>query len=560
MSAFNMSNSSVRIEKVILVESGTYQEQAIRPFVVDTNQAVLSQLHDATRGGMNLGVSAVQDIASQIISPSAVTEGVAAIKEGWTSRRFRGMMRVREEHPVMRGTSTQRIFYLYTDHCGISNIAGAIDREMRVYFNAETVISETMQNTAHGLKRLAKVQSSNQIVTPIDMMVNQAGLFNSATAHLCRPADIFAHGQTEAICERLQASGRFNGQINRFHDHRTMAGECGAFQYSSREDTSPVRFVSNTLGAFQHATHEAAMLNDDNFGNSRHNNKEFLFSEAQAYTANASIHTNTFLARLKESAGYMTRGFVTWGDMLNLFPELNAPGVAEFSMSNGNEKRSLNHVHQSHHFMGADPTSIAVSTLTQTIPSLMMDTFLRSVSIAMTNSTFNMGGGYSPYAISINDNGTRSIMQGVEMRPYIQEFERRLVVDVLNAITFNGNRQFAISVFSDLAGDTVVDISLDGEPSIRYVAPTFTDGLFTPVITRDGERARKISNDMLYMVQEVVPNDMRNQAEINTLFDPNAYMGQQQAPQAPEYQKYEHPNMGIVEAGTKSNAYDFSGL
>lgn len=557
MSAFSMSNATVRCEKLVLVQTGTYQDQAIRSFEVDVNQAVISSLIDVTRGGMNLGVSAVQDIAGQIIAPSAVTEGYAAITNGWAARRFRGMLRVREEHPVMKGTSTQRIFYLYTDGCDISH-GNKLDPQMRVYFNSETVINEAYQQTVNGLQRTAKVVSSNQIVTPMDMMATQGGMFNQATAHLMRPTDLYAHGQTEAVCERLQASGRFQGSIASFHDHRTMIGECGAFQYSQREDTSPVRYISNTLGAFGHATKEAAMLNDDNHGNSQHNNKEFLFSEAQSYTANASIHANTFLARLKENAGYMSRGYVTWADLCGLFPELTMHGITEVGMDTGTSRRQVMHREDSDHFIGSDDVSIAAATLAQTVPSLMMDTFLRTVTLAVTNS---YGQSASPYSIQIFENGCRTIMDNISMKPYMLEFERRMVIDALNTITFSGNRQHQISISSDLAGDTIIDISLDGQPSVRYVTPTFTDALNPPVLTRDKDRSRKIANDMLYLVQEVVPNQ-GNRAAAMGMFDPNAFMAAGGGPVEPSYADYVHPSMGTINAGPAShqNAYDFGGL
>jgi len=98
------------------------------------------------------------------------------------------------------------------------------------------------------------------------------------------------------------------------------------------------------------------------------------------------------------------------------------------------------------------------------------------------------------------------------MRPYLIEFERRLATDCLNTISMNNQIPFQLSMSSDLAGDSVIDISLQHESVVRFVAPTFTDGLFAPVITRDAAKAGKIANDMLYLVSEVVPNAPKQSA------------------------------------------------
>lgn len=548
----NVGAAHVRIGSLVLVQTGTYQEQHVRPFNMVVNNQTINQLHDVTRGGMNLGVSAVQDIAGQIVSPAAMTEGVIGISgDGWTSRRFRGFLRAHEEHPVIKGTSTQRIFFIYTDQCDVS-YNDRPDPNMRVYFNSETVISERVENTPMGLQKFCKVDGSSQIVTPVDMMAGNNGLFSAPSSHLIRPEDVFSIGQMTSIVDRLQNTGRFQGTINRMHDHRTMVGECGAYQYSKREDTSPVRYVSNTLRAFQHSVHEADLLGDDNFGNVAANSKEHLYGEAHSFAANASIHSNTFLAILKERANYMERGYVTWGELCNLFPELvHQHGCAAFAMDNGQSQRRTLFAQDSMHFHGADPTSIASSTLGQTVPSLMMDNFLRHVSFAVTN-----GDRPGTYRFDYHGNMIKSIMEGIDMRPYLMEFERRLAIDCLNTITFNNQIPFTLSMSSDLAGDSVIDISLQGEAIVRYVVPTFTDGLFAPIITRDQAKANKISNDMLYMVSEVVPNAPKMQA----------FQAMNQPMQSENFMvtPYVHPTMPAAAfnptpQGTM-NVYSFDGL
>ncbi|AEH03490.1 hypothetical protein AVT69_gp064 [Pseudomonas phage PhiPA3] len=503
-------NGKLRITKMIAVQTGTYQEQHVRPFNINANKEAVQRLDIATRGGNNLGVQAVQEVASDIIVPQAMVEGVVGIKEGWRSRRFRFMMNVNETHPFIQGTVTQRIFFGYSDHCDAS--AQYLPDDMRVYFNSETIVVSAIQNTVNGPQRVVNIVGTNQIVSPVDMMGGSNGMFARATSHLCRPEDMFNIQQTQTVAQRLQDSGMFDGVIARSIDHRTMVGEGGAFKYSTRRDTSPVRYLSNSLNAYQHSVKELAMAEhgDDMFGQP---SQEVLFGEAASHCRNASIHSNTFLAMLKDHAGYMERGYVTWGELRAIFPELNQygqGGVTNFAMDNGRSIQKVSMAEDSAGWAGADYTSIGASLLAQAIPSIMMDTYLRRISFAVTN-----GMGPNNYAVEIHPTGTKSIIDDLDtatITKHIMEFERRLGTDILNNISRGNQIPFKISMASDLAGDSVIDISVGGEPVARFVAPTFSDSLFSPVITRNDQLPTNMSGDLTWLVQQVIPNQMQNQA------------------------------------------------
>lgn len=510
----SVGNNQVRFEPngFIAVQTGTYQAQHLRPFKSNTNQAVVSQLRQATNDGLNLGVAAVQEIAADVISPQAMVEGEVLIPEGFTSRRFRLMCRVNESNPFVRGTTTQRVFYGYSDHCDAS--AHHLPDDMKIYFNSETIIAEQIVPTPNGPQTQAKILGSNQIISPVDMVGGNNGMFARPSNFLIRPEDNFNLMQTKAVAKNLETGGLIDVKIDQSYDYRTMVGEGGSFKYSMRKDTSPVRYLSNSLGAYQHAFSEYndSMRDGGEFLINRGNDAtETLFGEAANVCRNSSIQSNTFLGILREHAGFMEKGYVTWGNLKRLFPELSDPTVARFAMDDGRSQRKVSHLGQSQSFSGADNTAIAVSLLTQTIPSIMMDTFFRQVSFAVTN-----GSGPNEYVFEIHQNGTSSIIRNLDMRPYIQQLERRIKVDILHNITRGNQIPFRISMISDLAGESIVDISLGNDPVERYVAPTFADSLFSPVITRNQQLSNDIANDITWLVRNVIDGDSNNNPSILT--------------------------------------------
>lgn len=487
------------------VQTGTYQAQYLRPFKSNTNQQVVNQLREATHDGMNLGVGAVQELASDVITPQAMVEGEVLIPENFNSRRFRIMARVFEENPFIRGTTTQRVFFGYSDHCEVGMESGIIDPNMRVYFNSETIITESIINTPHGPQTQAKIMGSNQIISPVNMVGGSNGLFAKPSSFLIRPEDNFNLMQTKAVAKNLQDTGLVDVQIDSSYDHRTMVGEGGSFKYSMRKDTSPVRYLSSSLNAYQHARKEynSSMHDSDLLSMSRNTDStEILYGEAASVCRNSSITSNTFLGILREHTGFMERGYVTWHELTQLFPELLNSSCARFSMDNGQSIKKVSHSHQSQCWNGADYTSIGASLLAQTIPSIMMDTFFRQVSFAVTN-----GSGPNSYELVIHPESTSSIIKGIDMRPYVLELERRIKIDVLNNITRGNQLPFRISMISDLAGESIIDISIGNEAVERFVAPTFADSLFSPVITRNHQLSGEIANDITWLVKQVVDGE-----------------------------------------------------
>jgi len=492
------------------VQTGTYQAQYLRPFKSNASQNVVDQLRHATNDGLNLGVAAVQELASDVITPQAMVEGEVMIPESFNSRRFRIMARVFEEIPFIKGMTTQRVFFGYSDHCDASIQGGLIDPNMRIYFNSETIIHESIINTPHGPQTQAKIIGSNQIISPVNMVGGDNGLFARPSSFLIRPEDNFSLMQTKAVAKNLQDTGLVDVQIDSSYDHRTMVGEGGSFKYSQRKDTSPVRYLSSSLNAYQHARAEYNSNmhdTDDLLFNRGTDSTEVLFGEAAAHCRNSSIATNTFLSMLREYTGYMERGYVTWGELTSLFPELLNSQCARFAMDDGNSIKKVSHAGQSQNWNGADYTSIAASLIAQAIPSIMMDTFFRQVSFAVTN-----GNGPNEYAFQLHGQQTASIIKGIDMKPYIMELERRVKVDVLNNISRGNQIPFTISLLSDLAGETIIDISVGADPVERFIAPTFCDSLFSPIITRNHELSGTIANDITWLVKNVIDGDNVNRA------------------------------------------------
>lgn len=491
-------NTQLKIKNFILVQSGSYQEQHLRPFAVTANQQTVDALTDVTDSGRNLGVGAVQEIAASVIRPQTNSEGATGIDQGWRSRRFRFLMKVEESHGFMGGTTTQRIFFGYTDHCDAST--NYLDPEMRIYFNSETIVNQYIEQTPAGPVWRSNISAANQIIAPVGHNAPSQDSYMSDPLFLIRPEDVFSLSQTQVVADNLMSSGALDGPITSSIDHRAITAHGNSYQYSKRRDTSPTRYLSNTLNCYQNAVMEA---NTDQLGGSSGGNQESILSEAVSFSRNARLRTNTFLSVLRDNADYMQRGYVTLRELQNLFPETTHDSVLRYSMDNGQSLRKVSYAEDSRGWGGADHTTIGASLVSQTVPSIMMDNFFRSIGFSVTN-----GVGFGQYAFELNPNMSKSLIDNVSMRSYIQEFERRLGIDILNSLSRSNEIPFKMIVSSDLSGETIIDISLGNAPMERFIAPTFGDSLFSPVVTNNMLATKNVASDMFWLVSEVVNPSM----------------------------------------------------
>lgn len=108
------------------------------------------------------------------------------------------------------------------------------------------------------------------------------------------------------------------------------------------------------------------------------------------------------------------------------------------------------------------------------------------------------------YIKTVNDGLITTI--GEEMRKLnaFQDAVSDTVAIKLDRSRVSNMIRFHISMMSDLAGDSIINISLEGEPVVQFIAPTFTDSLFSPMVTTNGDAAMKVSNDMISIASNVL--------------------------------------------------------
>jgi hypothetical protein len=132
----------------------------------------------------------------------------------------------------------------------------------------------------------------------------------------------------------------------------------------------------------------------------------------------------------------------------------------------------------------------------------MMELMLSQVTFMATNYVSGGDG-----VVTLIDGVT---ITGAEMTPYFEVFKSRLVMELLNDITYNNQMKYQLTMKVDVFGETVIDIAVNGGPMIRYTIPTFCDSIATPMMTHSREHFfHNVTNieTMLVNVQDAIGSE-----------------------------------------------------
>lgn len=492
-------NVNITPIKMLMAQTGTYTEQYYRPFETNITTGSINSIKELTESGASISPQAVAAVAGSVIAPSANTEGAVGIANGWQSRRFRFSLII-EESTRFQKTGIKRILFGYTDHCEVANNFGSpiLSPDMRVYFNSEIILVETPVQTPHGIIIEPRFLATNQILRGYSEGELHR-IQNGGTGYLqtVRPEDVFSHAQTRTVYEKLQqnnvipveSQGNYgpNGFSSQpIMDLRTAFSTGSPEKYNRRSELSPSVYLSSLLTGFYKTT-----LDEES------DDLETQMSNARGFTRNDPIGNNDFLALLRESAGYETRGFVTWSDLNRIFPQLD--GVTEVSLDTGHSLRRMSTADDGNNWNGMANTDVAAALIAQTVPGIVESNAVRNIEI-----TAHSGDTFGSYIVTVHPDKVRMLLNTVDAAPFVQRIMNRLEVEVLAPLSKNNQHSFSLTVYVDVVGEIMIDVSIDGCQAERYIGPSFADSLSSTVLTMDGDRAGRISSDLVYLARESI--------------------------------------------------------
>ncbi len=461
----------MQIRRLFMVETGSYEDMMLRPYdTSNMNTKHLLQLQEVTQGGRNLAAPTLAGIAGQIVRPASQPQGMAQIPNGWGERRLRFLMEVVEPD----GFGGEQVQYLtgFTNYVGVVNNFSQmhLDPNMELYFNTSITTRRVPYQTPMGLSMEQRITDASHILTG---HYNPSPGHLNHTTHTMRPQDVFDAVGASTLTQ-------FGADVI---DTRTTFAS-SKLKKSIRANTSAPTYLSRLL-----TTHQNVMMGadtSDDLGK--------IMAEASGVVREPGITTDPFLNELILRTKLAHGGSITYGELCRLQPGLD--DIVHVVLATGinaahNHQRGL-----AEGWQGNTHETIMANILIHAVPALMMDLMITKVGFTATNRTQD---GQTEVLLT----GVRTFTENVDMEPYLNRFIMRLKAEVLNDLSMNGLIDYYIQATFDAMGETVIDISVGGQPSIRYVSPSFADALFVPVVTNDQFVLNKLANDISTLAENL---------------------------------------------------------
>jgi hypothetical protein len=463
-------NSSVRITRFFIHETGTYGAQFSRPFEAHFTHDAVNQIAERIEQNQDLSSMAVSGLANQILAPAIAVDqkDIIPIPEGWNEPRFRFMMEVETDN--LRGSKITELVMGYSASRDIT-LQQTINPDLEFYINSTTLIREEMVRV-HGV-----TQPRSVIANSSQLLANNsyANVIDTNNQVMMRPTDLLAQMQTTHLPDD-------EGDVI---DGRTMS--TAAPRKSRYGNANSAVYTSRILSSYRDAQSLMAL---GKTGGS-------IFSDARNgdQVAEAAVMNDTFLKSLASIQGVASTNYFTLRDLERLSPGYE--DVTEAIIMPNLERNRLHHAGDTSPWDGRDRITQVACILSQSIPGIMMESGLTWAAFKATNRTMNSQVAFQPM-------GLRSF-SNMDLTYPAENLRIRTICEVLNDICYQGEIGFAIEMTLDLMGDTIIDIELDGYPTERFVAPSFSNSLATPVFAYNNQHVRATAERFENFINEVLP-------------------------------------------------------
>lgn len=465
------------VSQAVMIESHRYDNMYLRPFQSHFNGAVGDAIFEATSGGNNLKPQALTEVSSMFLQPHTDVVGSANLVNGFAEKRLTFMIEVTEQSGLASGN--RYILSGYTDYYGISHLTGqpSINPDMKLYFNNLFVLRDVMHDLGYGRTVSSNLaQNSHILHNPgaNDYMANTETRWSMLPENVFTALDF----NTNPMMTEFASGG--------CHDHRAVVS--GARLADRRRDSRP-NYLAQTIQNYMNASVQDTTWGDDTYDDGDVGADQ-TYNLARSSIQERPVSTNRLLSAFSVETSFRNTGYVTYQELCRILPDMDhhlkvLTGGAVQSMTN------MQHTQpgQGEGWHSSTFEAVAASLLQQLLPGIMADHLLTNVSFVATNDTI---GGQD--VMTLGD--FRGFTQHMDYTQYLQAFLDRVQRELLYDISKAGQMSYSIQVTVDLMYESVFEISLNGAPSTRFVAPSFCDSLYMPLLTNDANMLNVMADDV----------------------------------------------------------------
>lgn len=457
----------VEVAALYLQETGTFDDMYRRDYVASDPENFVNNLANNVVANRNVTAGTVfSQVASNMIDLDARRATAVVIPNGWDTRRFRFMLQTRERSRLFPGTVYYTYVQGFTEQMGVSLQTQQIDDQMVFFINSFIRIAEFTQNTANGGQQLVhRIQQQGQLLNGV--LVGQQNPMGAT--HFLRPVDVYAGLQVQRD-QAFRSSDVFDLRNN------TVAGSNSVL--NNFANNTPTHYLSRL------ATPIVAGLNSVNHGG---NVTDYVGSAVgNASAAEPTIDASPLLALLQRNLNRPGGSTFTMSELAMIDPTVGQRThvrtvASSFQASIMNRGRGAD-------WNNAYPETLMATKLLNSIPGVLWQNYIGSASFSFTN-------GIGANRVEIKVDNIRSFT--VSMPPdAVANFYRELEEVIARDISYNHQMMFSVSINVSVLNEIQINVSVNGGPSLMYIAPCFSSGSLNSVYTHQNDNFERMVNLM----------------------------------------------------------------
>lgn len=463
---------SIKVAKLIITETGTYNDQFRRPYQSQLTASGLHEIVENASRSPKITPSIFSGLTSQVLAPSASAESVIQIPEGWSERRFKFLLDL--EVTYKTGGILHEIVTGYSETpASTISLYNTLDPNTTFRVNNTIHIRSQTIQTPYGPQSTSALSDCSHVLSNNDW----SGIRGNSQNFLLRPTDIFSRVISSEVEAQLEVEGSYDASAVLMNNATK----------SRRVNNIPTNYLSDIVRNYSNAYQQFGIGMDEIGRND-------AFGTAQQYSRENSASRDPFLETLANINGVQVQNTFTLNDLARIDPDVSNRTI--YMKKGAAQIAQLHQSGQTSGWQGSDLHTHIANLLSNAVPSIMISNLIMKV--AFISSNMDITGRLDTRIVDID-----GFAQGVDMSPYARAFVSKFENEVLSDIVNNFQVSIGVSMQVDLIGETWIELTVNGE-KIDYVVPSFSDALFTPIITSNQMVGRQLSSDLKNLMENVV--------------------------------------------------------
>ena len=505
-----LDHEGLSILGITLVETGTYDPEFLRPYVVSANRDDIDMFADVvSEEGGHVSSAAVAGIASRIMNykHTVSDRDLVEIENGWDEKRFSFIFEVIErERDEFDGFNPDKevVTYIsgFTDCLDIASRT-SVNRGSRssadIFISPETVFY--VSNVRRIERNTRRIKTNNQLIVPAYYKNNK---YRSSRDELftLRPKDVFTTQSVNSIMDR-------NRDVARINNSNKLTGS--QIKPSRATNLSPASYLAYTVSALTRA--ETSFNQTDAYGNydSQQGQRDSVYSKAKSMLIeDTAYEANSFLQLLRYNSSFGQDQSFTWREIKEIFGGHQIEDLTEIHQTDSIKQD----VRQARAGDGAGwdnnsnagRNAVFATVLKQALPGYAVESMIYACRIEASNilSRSDELDAVAGALVTVSDIvWATKLSQAMEDR-LADEFEQVIARNILRDLSLNNAIDYDIVVELNWRFDSFIYVAIEGGEMLEFPTAGFANSLTSPIITTSQDTTDVIGQELNSIVNSIL--------------------------------------------------------